>query len=407
MTLRLAIVVSHPIPHFAPLHREAARANGLDLRVFFCCDWGVKAYEDPGFGGSVQWDVPLLEGYPHEFLPIARRPRQLRFWEVDNPRVGDALDRFSPDIVKVHGYAHRTHWRVTHWTRRRNVPLLIFSDSNAAAGASTFRRVVRELVVSRFYAHVDGAFYVGDNNLDYHLRFGVPRERLFPGALPIDARRLLTDCPDPAAARARVRGSHGIPPDAFVVMLCAKLIARKRPADLPLAVGPLAGGRPPIWALLVGEGPLRAEIEDLIRRERIANAVLAGFVNQSRIADYYAASDALAMTSSRDNHPLVVSEAGVFGLPVIVSSEVGCIGANDTARPGINALVYPCGDRSALRAAVEALATDPALRARMTDSARAVAATQDARAVARGLASAAEQLRRLGSRRAPGNARDR
>src|SRR5688572_30177452 len=123
MTLRLAIVVSHPIPHFAPLHREATRMAGLDLRVFFCCDWGVQSYEDPGFGAAVQWDVPLLEGYPHEFLPIARRPKRLRPWEVDNPEVGSALDRFAPDVVKVHGYAHRTHWRVSNWTRQRRVPL--------------------------------------------------------------------------------------------------------------------------------------------------------------------------------------------------------------------------------------------------------------------------------------------
>ncbi len=36
MPIRLAIIVSHPIPHFAPWHRELARISDIDLKVFFC-----------------------------------------------------------------------------------------------------------------------------------------------------------------------------------------------------------------------------------------------------------------------------------------------------------------------------------------------------------------------------------
>src|SRR5215813_4301465 len=108
MSIRLAVVVSHPIQHFAPWHREIARLEGVDLRVLFCCDWGVNEYRDPEFQIDVKWDIPLLEGYEHEFLPVKRRPERLSFWEVDNPTVGAVLDRFTPDVVQVFGYARRT-----------------------------------------------------------------------------------------------------------------------------------------------------------------------------------------------------------------------------------------------------------------------------------------------------------
>src|SRR5688572_3595472 len=103
MTLRLAVLISHPIQSFAPWHREVARLGSVDLRVFFCCDWGLEGYTDPGFGTRVQWDIPLVEGYEHEFLSIRRSPRRLRFWEVDNPEVGRALERFDPHVVQVFG----------------------------------------------------------------------------------------------------------------------------------------------------------------------------------------------------------------------------------------------------------------------------------------------------------------
>ena len=105
--IRLAVAVSHPIQHFAPWHREIAKIKDVDLRVFFCCDWGVASYLDPEFGVPVCWDTPLLEGYPYEFLPIARRPRRMSFWQLDNPGVEKALERFSPHVVQVFGDAHR------------------------------------------------------------------------------------------------------------------------------------------------------------------------------------------------------------------------------------------------------------------------------------------------------------
>ena len=93
MKPRLAVVLSHPIPNFAAWHRAVAAAGEIELKVLFCCDWGIAEYVDPQFGRAVRWDVPLLEGYDFEMLPIRRRPEKLRFREVDNPGVGEALDR--------------------------------------------------------------------------------------------------------------------------------------------------------------------------------------------------------------------------------------------------------------------------------------------------------------------------
>src|SRR5262249_21146220 len=157
----------------------------------FCCDFGLAEYRDLEFQQSFKWDIPLVDGYEHEFLPIARRPTRFDFWDLDNPQVGLALDRFDPDVVQVFGYVQRTNWRVAAWTHRQRKPLLLFSDSNARARTVWWKWVAKQIVVRRFYSYLSGAFYIGDNNLAYHLRYGLPRERLFPGMYPIDRDRLL------------------------------------------------------------------------------------------------------------------------------------------------------------------------------------------------------------------------
>ena len=70
--MRLAHIVTHPIQYYAPLYRELSSRPEIDLTVFFASDFSVREYEDPGFGRSVGWDTPLLDGYRYRFLPSAQ-----------------------------------------------------------------------------------------------------------------------------------------------------------------------------------------------------------------------------------------------------------------------------------------------------------------------------------------------
>lgn len=399
MPTRLAIIVSHPIQYFAPWFRELASVRDVDLKVFFCCDWGVNKYVDPGFSTQLAWDIPLLEGYAHEFLPLARRPRRLRFWEVDNPGVSASLGRFQPDVVMVFGYACCSNWRAAFWARRNHRPVLLYSDSNSLVTPPWWKRAVKNVVVKTFYRYVDGALYIGENNRAYHGRYGIPADRLFPGVYPIERRRLLLAVPDRTAARANLRQSLGIPAEAFVVLFCGKYIERKRPMDVLLATNSLVKKGLPVWALLVGEGDQRAPMEAFCRREAFTNVTFTGFVNQSAIPSYYAASDVIAVTSSFEAYGLVATEAAVFGLPIVISDKVGCIGVRDTAQPGRNAIVFPCGETERLAQAIERLYSNRDLYAVMSAHSVRVSESQDELTATRQLTSAVRRLHDLGSSR--------
>lgn len=398
MSIRVAIIVSHPIQYFAPWHRELAQVSGIECKVFFCCDWGVAGYVDPGFETEVAWDIPLLEGYAHEFLPIARRPQRLGFWRVDNPSVGVALDRFQPAVLMVFGYAHRTCWRAASWARQHHRPLLLYSDSNSLASPAWWKRALKTVVVNTFYSYVDGALFIGENNRLYHASYGLPPERLFAGVYPIERRRLLRAVPDRDAARRSLRSALRIPQDAFVVLFCGKYMARKRPLDVIVAVHSLAQRGLPVWALLVGEGEQRQRIETFCQREAVRNVVLTGFVNQSAIPSYYSASDLIAMTSSSEAYGLVTSEATVFGLPILVSNRAGCVGPQDTAQPGRNAIVYPCGDTRRLGQHIEQLYTDRNLYATMASHSTCISESQDEVAATKGMVNAVTRLYDMGPR---------
>src|SRR5437879_571660 len=91
---RLAAIASHVIQYQAPLFRLLAAQPDIDLTVFFCADWGLKTYRDPGFAREVRWDVPLLDGYHSEFLRnISWTPGPGRPWGLINPGIVAHLRR--------------------------------------------------------------------------------------------------------------------------------------------------------------------------------------------------------------------------------------------------------------------------------------------------------------------------
>jgi glycosyltransferase involved in cell wall biosynthesis len=169
--------------------------------------------------------------------------------------------------------------------------------------------------------------------------------------------------------------------------------------DVIVAAHSLARKGLPVWALLVGEGEERSKLEAFCERERVTNAVFTGFVNQSAIPSYYAASDVIAVTSSIEAYGSVASEASVFGLPILVSDRVGCIGPQDTAQPGRNAIVLPCGDTQQLSQAIALLYKDRSLYATMSSNSTRISESQDELVATQRITSAVRRLHDMGPRR--------
>src|SRR5215472_17914387 len=107
--IRLAYLVSHPIQYQAPLLRRIAQEPDIDLTVFFGSDFSVRDYKDEGFGVGVKWDVPLLDGYRHEFLPVLRDNATVSVTTPLNYGIARRLRGVSGkpgfDVLWVHGYA--------------------------------------------------------------------------------------------------------------------------------------------------------------------------------------------------------------------------------------------------------------------------------------------------------------
>ena len=118
--------------------------------------------------------------------------------------------------------------------------------------------------------------------------------------------------------------------------------------------------------VVVGDGPSRESVEDMVRREGVSGRVhLLG--QRDDIPNLLSASDVFVLCSKKEGLPISVIEAMLSGLPV-VATRVG--GLPELVEDGHTGFLVPPGDPEAVARAIRSLAEDQALRSNMGRRAR-------------------------------------
>lgn len=350
-TIRLAVFTTHPIQYQCPLWRRLNDHRGIAPRVFFLSDFSARPYHDKEFGRAVEWTVPLLEGYEFEVFQHERPSSSL----AAGPRaLARRLRAFAPHACLLNGYVPLFYWHALAACRLGGVPAILRTEAtDADRQRKLLRGTARSLALRGFYSQISRFLAIGHNARSHYLRLGVPAERIGFSPYCIDSD--LFERQRQAAVRGPLRRELGIPEDAVAILFSGKLISKKDPRlvlDALATVDSVAAR--PLHVVFMGDGELRADLEQRaagIGRDRIH---FLGFRNQDAMGEVYANCDLLVLPSRHaETWGLVVNEALQFGLPAVVSDRVGC--GPDLIEEGLTGSIFPAGDAAALRQRIVAM----------------------------------------------------
>jgi glycosyltransferase involved in cell wall biosynthesis len=342
----------------------------LQIKVFFCHHATPEQQASAGFGTAFEWDVPLLEGYEHEFLKnVATHPRTSSFNGLDVPGIGESLRKGGFDAVLINGWNYKAAWQATWASRQLGLPVLTRGDSHLHTPRSGLKNWVKEMSYPLMLRAFDGFLDVGQWSRDYYLHYGAPQNRIFHVPHVVDEARFLSMAGSLQAARDAIRAEWGLPTAAIVFLFAGKFIGLKNPMLFLRSLKSAFGEEQLIAGLMVGDGPLRQECQ-LFTSEAGLPAVFTGFLNQSKLANAFVAADVLVVPSEHETWGMVVNEAMWSGLPCIVSDQVGC--APDLVAAQGTGEVFPLHDEGALAAAMVHFARNPERRRACGARARAV-----------------------------------
>ena len=353
-TTRLTVVMTHPIQYYSPWFRFiASDVSELELTVLYASE-PSPSQQGAQFGTDFVWDIPLREGHRNKVLRPTTANADFgseRFWGVNVPEVGAAIEQSKPDAVLVSGWHSVTLVRAILACGRRGFPLLYRGDTHLEdRGTKLLWRARSRWLLGRF----DRYLSVGTRVREYLRSFGVPNALIYDSPHAVDNEFFAASARpfQVPTERAKARSELGVSEDAFVVSFVGKLESRKRTKDLLQALPRLDKSA---TFLVVGSGPLEQECRELAA-ELAVDVRWCGFMNQSELGRVYGISDCLALPSA-ETWGLVVNESMAAGLPCVVSDRVGC--APDLVENGDTGEVFSFGEPAELARAVERVRTGP------------------------------------------------
>jgi glycosyltransferase involved in cell wall biosynthesis len=321
---KLAIVTSHPIQYNAPLFALISEKPEIELMVFYT--WGeasMGSKYDPDFGKTIEWDIPLLDGYAYTFVQnTAKDLGSHHFKGIINPSLNLEIENWGADAVWVWGWAFDSHLKaIRHF--KGKVPVWFRGDSTLLDETKgfSFKKIARRIFLTWVYRRIDKAFYVGTHNKAYYKKHGLKESQLVYAPHAVDNNRFSDETGEKTMRALEWRKELGYSQSDLVILFAGKFEQKKNPSFILELSKQISS--PNVKFLMVGNGILEAELKSNARDD--SRFVFLDFQNQSQMPILYRVADIFILPSlgPGETWGLSINEALASGTKVIASEYCG------------------------------------------------------------------------------------
>lgn len=246
------------------------------------------------------------------------------------------LSLLAPRAVAIPGWSSVASLAALAWCRATRTPAILMSASAASDARRTWwKEWIKARVVRMFSSAVVG----GTPHIDYAAALGLPRARVFAGYDVVDNDYFTSQADMARSDATGLRQHYGLPDRYFLAS--NRFIEKK---NLPRLLEAYAAyvshaGEAAWWLVMLGDGPLKAELMEQVARLGLTERVqFPGFKQYVDLPVYYGLASAYIQASTSEQWGLVVNEAMGSGLPVLVSNRCGC--APDLVKNGMNGFTF-------------------------------------------------------------------
>ena len=336
MNKKLAIVTTHPIQYNAPWFKLLYSLGIIDIMVFYT--WGeagaTKKF-DPGFGKSLMWDLPLLEGYPYRYvLNVSPNPGSHSKNGIVNPTLINEIEQLGANAILIFGWNFISHFSAMKYFHGK-IPVIFRGDSTLLDENFRLKKFIRRLYLTYVYKNIDFALYTGTNNKQYFLSNQLKEEQLIYAPHAIDNDRFSEPKDDYLLKSTQVRRSLGFDDDDIVLLFAGKFETKKNPFYLVELLKKNLHKK--LKLLFVGNGHLEMALKKATSNDK--RIVFLDFQNQLQMPVIYRVADMLVLPSigPGETWGLALNEAMACEKAVAASVYVG--GAVDLIQQHYNGII--------------------------------------------------------------------
>ncbi len=326
---KVFVLFVEPMLYGLDLIREVYEPSGFDMQYYYCAI-GVTGKDSL----SLPKNAVVGSGNKKE------RKKNLH----------ELLDRFAPDFCVINGYTGVDQTIAIRYCIKHQIPYGIDSDTPLHIPHNPLKALVKKLYLKTLFKH-DFCYGIPGGTLqkENFTYYGIPKTRIFIRPMSVSRERIKAvyeAIPDKQQLKERYGIEH-----KHTFLFVGRLEAVKDVRTLISAFAKLRMQREDVALMLVGDGSERLVLQDLVDAQHIEDVHFEGYQVFPNLIDYYKAADVFVLPSEFEPWGLVVNESMTCGLPIIVSSHVGC--RQDLVVEGETGLIFEAGNYDALTAAME------------------------------------------------------
>ncbi len=291
-----------------------------------------------GSAGKYPWETDM-ENLPFQLIRLfpSRRQEELSRISVF-PKVLKTLNHIKPDVVMYHGLLAPGFQALALWSKFKNIPAILHFDSwSENKTRISWQQQLKGKIYKFFF---NCAFVAGKYSKDYLISMGYPKDKIASGCNVVDNNHF------------RIKSlfyknnykyceKEGLPEKYFLMV--ARYSPEKDHHTLLKAYKRYVSSGCDWKLVLIGEGPLREDIKNLIKTLELDDHVIQkGWISYEKIPMYYSFAKCLIIPSLSETWSLAANEGAACGLPLILSNKCGCV--PELCIPGVNGFVFKAGD---------------------------------------------------------------
>ena len=294
--------------------------------------------------------------FPHEgelvsvpSVKIPNNPYRLALGLL--PSIRKELRAFGPTLVHLCtpdllGFA------TLRWARFQKIPAVATYHTHFTAYLRyyhlSFLESLTWWIARRFYQRCEEV-YVAAASMAYELKAHGVRANFVEALFGVDLAQFRPE------RRSRAwRHAHGIADDEVVVCFVGRLVWEKGLAVFADVLNKLRADGVKFRALVVGDGPARAELQ-----KKLPHAIYTGYLTAGELGTAFASADVFLNPSASETFGCVTVEALASGVAVVAADAPG---SRDIVRGDIDGILCEPENRVAFALAVRRLIENPAER---------------------------------------------
>jgi len=347
--VKVALIHNIVSPYRIPIFEGLSNHPLIDLTVFYCAKTHkIRKWE---IVGSDKYRYRFLSGITIEFFDF--------IYHINYDIIPIILKK-QFDIVIIGGGSDFTTQIAFLLSKLVGTPIVLWSESvdNPKGRIGKMASPIFHYIIN----HSNAIIVPGTISKEYNIRIGATKNKIFIAPNIVNNDYFITQSAYFTQEKERITKEMKIE-GKKVIIFVGQLINRKGVTHLIQAFNSLNEINPDIILLIVGDGPLKSELQNMCKVSKHQNVFFTGWIDEKEKVKYYSIADIFVLPTLFDLCPLVINEAMCCGLPVITTEATGC--APDMVFNGENGFIVKTGDSKELADAIKKVIENPTERDRM------------------------------------------